>query len=181
MVIDIRDQVYRRSTLPLKCGEVFCGSSLPVAVIGVPGRRGGQRVTGVKVEIVNAAGMPVEADCFKRRGIYRCLFSAANFVVYGFVSKGMRVKLALEDGEIETVGVGDFEVKASGADSVQGDPSVRYVAKGSDIYLPSSVDNYGVQHYVKQTMVHDPDIGWGAIWDGDYVLSAEGEFVAVES
>lgn len=179
MVVNIRDQVCSRSTLPLKCGEVYSGSPLPIAVIGVPRLRGGLLVTGVTVEVVNAAGVPVEASCDCRRGIYRTLFSAANFAVYGFISKGLRVKLVLENGEIETIGVGDFEVKASGADAVKGDASAQYVKKGGDVYLPSTVDDAGVQHYVKQTMAYDAEIGWGAIWGGDYILSVEGEFVSV--
>ena len=34
----------------------------------------------------------------------------------------------------------------------------------------------GVQHYVRQVMSHDEDIGWGADWVGDYVI-VDGKFV----
>ena len=177
MVIDLRYNT-KKTALPLKCGTVFSGSALPVTLIGVPESRGGLRVCGVRVRLTNAAGMPVSAECFMQRGLWRCRFSAANFAVYGFISQGMSVEFVLDDGEIETVGVGDFEVVAANASAVKGEPSGVFVTKGSDVYVKSEVVD-GVQHYLKQKMVHDPDIGWGAVWTGDYILSAEGEYVEV--
>lgn len=179
MVVDLRYNT-KKPVLPLKCGTVFSGSALPVTLVGVPESRGGLRVCGVRVRVVNAAGMPVSAECFMQRGLWRCRFSAANFAVYGFVSQGMSVEFMLEDGEVETVGVGDFEVVAANASAVKGEPSGVFMPKGDDVYFKSSVDEDGVQHYLKQKMVHDPDIGWGATWVGDYVLTAEGNFVEVK-
>jgi hypothetical protein len=179
MVIDLRYNT-KKTALPLKCGTVFSGSALPVTLIGVPESRGGLRVCGVRVRVTNAAGMPVTAECFIQRGLWRCRFSAANFAVYGFISQGMSVELMLEDDEIETVGVGDFEVVAANASAVKGEIDGVFVSKGADVYLKSEVVD-GVQHYLKQEMVHDPDIGWGATWVGDYVLTAEGEYVEVGS
>jgi Mn-containing catalase len=54
-----------------------------------------------------------------------------------------------------------------------------YVVKGSDVYLKSEVVAE-VQHYVKQVMSYDPEIGWGADWTGDYIL-ADGEFIPVNA
>lgn len=179
MVIDLRYNT-KKTALPLKCGTVFSGSALPVTLIGVPESRGGLRVCGVRVRVTNAAGMPVTAECFIQRGLWRCRFSAANFAVYGFISQGMSVEFVLDDGEIETVGVGDFEVIAANASAVKGEPSGVFMSKGADVYHKSEVVD-GVQHYLKQKMVHDPDIGWGATWIGDYVLTAEGNFVEVGS
>ena len=179
MVIDLRFNT-EKTALPLKCGTVFSGSALPVTLVGVPESRGGLKVCGVRVRVVNAAGMPVSAECFMQRGLWRCRFSAANFAVYGFISQGMSVELVLDDGEIETVGVGDFEVIAANASAVKGEPSGVFMSKGADVYHKSEVVD-GVQHYLKQKMVHDPDIGWGATWIGDYVLTAEGEYVEVGS
>lgn len=178
MVIDLRYNT-KKTVYPLKCGSVFSGSALPVTVMGVPEMRGGLKVVGVRVRVTNAAGMPVTAECFIQRGLWRCRFSAANFAVYGFISQGMSVELVLDDGEIETVGVGDFEVVAANASAVKGEPSGVFMTKGADVYFKSSVDEDGVQHYLKQEMVNDPDIGWGAVWTGDYILSAEGEYVEV--
>jgi hypothetical protein len=177
MVIDLRFNT-KKTALPLKCGTVFSGSALPVTLIGVPESRGGLRVCGVRVRVTNAAGMPVTAECFIQRGLWRCRFSAANFAVYGFISQGMSVELVLDDGEIETVGVGDFEVVAANASAVKGEIDGVFMTKGADVYHKSEVVD-GVQHYLKQKMVHDPDIGWGATWIGDYVLTAEGNFVEV--
>ena len=178
MTIDLRDQARNRA-LPLKCATVYSGSMLALDLIGVPSERGGVAVEGVTVEVVNPAGMPVSAECFVRRGIHRCRFSASNFEVYGFVAKGLRVKARYEDGETETLGIGDFEVLASSGDAVKGEVTGVYMTKGSDVYLKSEIVD-GVQHYVKQRMVNDPEIGWGAIWEGSFVLSAEGEFVEVK-
>lgn len=178
MVIDLRFNT-KKTALPLKCGTVFSGSALPVTVIGAPESRGGLKVVGVRVRLTNAAGMPVSAECFMQRGLWRCRFSAANFAVYGFISQGMSVELVLDDGEIETVGVGDFEVVAANASAVKGEMDGVFMTKGADVYFKSSVDEDGVQHYLKQKMVNDPDIGWGATWIGDYVLTAEGNFVEV--
>jgi hypothetical protein len=180
MIIDVSMQA-KNSRLPLKCVSVYSGSALPIAFVGMPARRAGADVVAVTVEIVNAAGMPISGSCFKRRGLWRCLMSAANFAVYGFVAKGLRVVLELATGEKETLAVGDFEVLAVDASAVKGEPSAMYVRKGGDVFLPSSVDEDGVQHYLKQAMAYDAEIGWGATWIGDYVLTAEGEYVEVGS
>ena len=144
MVIDLRYNT-KKTALPLKCGTVFSGSALPVTVIGAPEARGGLKVVGVRVRLTNAAGMPVSAECFMQRGMWRCRFSAANFSVYGFISQGMSVEFVLDDGEIETIGVGDFEVVAANASAVKGEPSGVFMTKGADVYHKSEVVD-GVQH-----------------------------------
>lgn len=180
MKVSLKEQV-QNAALPLNCVRVFTGSALPLIVRDVPDVLCGARVAGVKVRVTNADGAPIEAPC--ERGApsqWFVLLAAKNFMRYGFVSNGVRVALTLEaDGEThETVlGVGDFEVIAANADAAPGVAGASYVTKGGDLYVRSETRD-GVQHYVKQTMEFVTGMGWGANWTGDYILTADGEFVA---
>ena len=101
----------------------------------------------------------------------------------GEVMAGIRIDATVErrDGTtaIVTVGVADLNIKAASADATAGTPSNMVMVKGGDFYCKSKMVG-GVQHYVKQVISHDPEIGWGADWTGDYVLGSDGQFVEVE-
>ena len=61
------------------------------------------------------------------------------------------------------------------ADAIPGDPISGLMHRGEDIYLPFETVS-GVRHYKKQCIAYDPEMeGWGAAWDGDYIL-VDGEF-----
>ncbi len=71
---------------------------------------------------------------------------------------------------------GKFVNTETGTSDYDGDGTAEeYYRIGSDLYF-KSYSKGGVQHYVKQTMSHDEEIGWGADWTGDYIL-VDGEFV----
>lgn len=180
MKISLKEQV-TNPALPVNCVRVHTGGALPLILFDVPDVLCGARVTGVKVRVTNADGASVEAPCERGApGRWFVLLAAANFTRYGFVSNGVRVTLTLEaDGETQeaVLGVGDFEVVAANADAAPGNAGASFVAKGGDLYVRSEVRD-GVQHYVKQTMEFVDGMGWGANWTGDYILTADGEFVA---
>jgi len=78
-----------------------------------------------------------------------------------------------------TIGVADMEIKAASANASPGSPGDMVMIKGTDIYFPFGEPVEGVQHYVKQKVVYDPEIGYGAEWVGDYILGSDGQFVEV--
>ena len=181
MKIQLYDQV-RNPAFPLKCVNHFTGGALPIELCGVPFFYSCEIVKSVKVSITNADGVELTGICEKRGYNWHVLFSAANFAHYGFVSKGVKVVLSLEgsggpDHET-TVAVGDFEIHAAAAGVQPGDPSSHYATKDGDQFEKIDVRD-GVQHYIKRVMVYDPDpaIGWGAKWEGDYILTADGNFI----
>ena len=181
MKIHLYDQV-RNPAFPLKCVNHYTGSALPVELTGVPFFYGGASVTGVRLTLTNADGVPVTAVCEKLGYDWHTLFAASNFAHYGFVSKGVKVELTLAgaDGtEHQTlIAVGDFEIHAAAAGVQPGDPSAHYATKDGDHFEKIDVRD-GVQHYIKRVMVFDPDpaIGWGAKWEGDYILTSDGNFI----
>lgn len=181
MKIHLYDQV-RNPAFPLKCANHFTGSALPIELCGIPFFYACSRVTGVSVTITNADGVELTGLCEKCGYEWRVLFAATNFVHYGFVKKGVKVVLSLEgsDGRYHqtVLAVGDIEINASAAGAQPGDPSAHYATKDGDHYEKIDVRD-GVQHYIKRVMVFDPDpaIGWGAKWEGDYILTADGNFI----
>lgn len=182
MRIDLSIQAERGFALPVMPVTTYSSSALPVEVTGLPARIIGGEVSEVSITVVNADGAPVTARAFRSCGGWAALFAGLNFEHYGDVRRGVRIQATVvhPDGSTATVtvGVADLWILPVGEGAVKGSPAVSYVTKGSDVYLKSEVVD-GVQHYLKQKMVHDPDIGWGAVWTGDYILSAEGEYVEV--
>ena len=111
------------------------------------------------------------------------LFAASNFANYGEVKCGIKIDATIErrDGTnaVVTVGVADLTIAAANANASAGTPVGHYAVKGCDLYLKTQLVE-GVQHYTKQTMVHDAEIGWGAEWHGDYIMDASGNFVEAD-
>lgn len=177
MKIHLYDQV-RNPAYPPKCVNTYTGSALPLELIGVPFYHGGAAVTGVSVTLTNADGVELTGICEKRGYDWKVLFAASNFAHYGFVSKGVKITLTLAGGHQTILAVGDLEIRAAAANAQPGDPSARYVTKDGDHYEKIDVRD-GVQHYIKRVMVFDPDpaIGWGAKWEGDYILTDDGNFI----
>ena len=177
MTIDLTLQMRHDPTLPTMPVKVNSGSALPIELVGIPGRISGGEVKAVTVEIVNADGQPISAACERVGETWAVLFAASNFERYGFVRFGFRVIAQVAAGDT-TFGVscgGDFEVAASSPSAEPGNPTAGYQIAGDDIYQKSYVAD-GVQHYVKQSVVYDERVGWGAVWGGDYVKKADGTF-----
>lgn len=183
MVVDLKDN-FVNPALPLKCAFAHTGSALPVILFGAPAAYAGRAVVGMKVTVTNADGIELTADCAHGTFTWNALFAAANFTNYGFVSKGFKVEVRLRpvaDGgsyDYVTIGCGDLEVLATSASATPGTPGAHYVEKGGDLYLKTQLVE-SIQHYTKQSMVFDPEIGWGAEWSGDYILDSSGNFVEV--
>lgn len=181
MKIYLRDQLLNPA-YPAKCVSVRTGSALPIEFCDVPFFYNGLRVTGVKVSVTNANGVAVEVPCEKRGARWFVQFAASNFVNYGYVSKGFKVTLQLKSDDDRcfdcVVSVGDVDISAASASAMPGNPGNFYMTKDGELYVRSHVIE-GVQHFVKQEMVFDPDplLGWGAKWTGDYILSNAGDYV----
>lgn len=164
--------------IPLKGLQHFTGSALPIEIPDAPAWRAGRKVTGVIVTVTNADGVECVAECDSGATGWTCLFSAACFANYGFVSGGVKVDLVM-GGDSETVAMGDIDIMRAAASASPGVPDSFVAQKGGDIYCKTRVVD-GVQHYAKQTISFDAEMGaYGAEWSGDYILDASGNFVDV--
>lgn len=183
MKVLLKLQAEADQTLPPMPVSVYTGSALPLELVGIPAKMAGGEVLGVSVTVTNADNQPLTGQCFKVGAEWYTLFAAAGFTNYGFVKQGVKFDVTVKraDGStaVVTIGVADFEVKPASPNAVAGQPSQGYVVKGGDIYCKSKMVG-GIQHFVKQSMSYDPKIGWGADWGGDYVLSADGQYVPYE-
>jgi hypothetical protein len=184
MTVNCSLQCQKSPRIPLDPLAVFAGSSMPVALVGIPDSRPDGDIVSVSVSIVNADGATFTAPCTKSGVKWFVAFAGSCFPNYGLVELGYRVVATVATGErtsmTSVIGVGDLEILKTTPDTHPGDPTKNYVIKGSDVYDKSRmVDD--VQHYVKQTMVYDDEMGaWGASWDGDYIL-VDGEFQEVSA
>lgn len=183
MKINLNIQMENMLTLPVMPVGVYTGSALPLEICGIPAMMAGGGVSGVSVTVTNADGVPVTGAAEACGGAWMILFAASNFANYGEVMAGIKIDatIARRDGTnaVVTVGVADLKIKAASANASPGTPGNMVMVKGTDIYFPFGEPVEGVQHYVKQTVVYDPDIGYGAEWSGDYILSSDGQFVEV--
>ena len=183
MKINLNIQMENMLTLPVLPVGIYTGSALPLEIQGIPAMMAGGVVSGVSVTVTNADGVPVTGAAAVVGGVWMILFASSNFANYGDVMAGVKIDATIDrrDGTAATVtvGVADLEIKAASANATPGTPSNRYAVKGGDLYLKTQLVE-GVQHYTKQTMAFDPEIGWGAEWSGDYILDASGNFVEVE-
>lgn len=179
MKIELLHNIAQDPTLPIGPVRGFTGSSLFLELCGIPPKIGGCDVASVDVSIVNADGAPITGTAERADVIWRILFASSNFATFGNIKNGAKVtaELVRADGTrfATTLGVGNVEIVKGDPSAEPGDPSRAFVVKGDDVYLKSEIVE-GVQHYVKQEMEYDPEIGWGANWTGDYVL-VDGEFV----
>lgn len=182
MKINLNIQMENMLTLPVMPVGIYTGSALPLEIVGIPAMMAGGVVSGVSVTVTNADGIPVTGAAAAVGGTWMILFAASNFANYGDVMAGIRIDATVDrsDGTtaVVTVGVADLNIKAASADATPGTPSNMVMVKGGDIYCKSQMVG-GVQHYVKQVISHDPEIGWGADWTGDYVLGSDGQYVEV--
>lgn len=181
MEINFEIQTEYGATIPLLPVKTYTASALPL-ILSVPTSMYGKDVSGVGVSLKNADGVVMTANCNKlAAGIWTTIFGAANFDNYGFVKNGAKFTATLSDGTnttVITLGIADVEIVASSSQASPGDPSTAYEVKGGEIYVKSRIVQ-GVQHYVRQNMEYEAEIGWGAVWSGDYVL-VNGEFVEVQ-
>ena len=183
MKINLNIQMENMLTLPVMPVGIYTGSALPLEIVGIPATMAGGVVSGVSVTVTNADGIPVTGAANAVGGSWMALFAASNFTSYGEVKYGVKIEVTVErrDGTTATitVGVADLSIKAANANATPGTPVSHYAVKGGDLYIKTQVVE-GVQHYTKQTMAHDAEIGWGAEWHGDYIMDASGNFVEVE-
>ena len=183
MKINIDIQNNYDHTLPLLPTRTWSGSSLPVEICGVPYTIGGDMVTGITIIVTNADGEPYTCACEYVGGKWCTVIGSAAFTTYGFIELGIKVKAMVKNasGTIipVTIAAGDFEVVKSDATAQPGSggggTSGNYQTRGGDLYLKTQIVD-GIQHYTKQVMEYDPDIGWGASWTGDYIKDDEGNF-----
>lgn len=185
MKIDITKQLKTDPSFPIDPVRTYTGSALPIEVVGVPNVRGTGYVVGVKVEITNADGVTLPVNLARRLdGVWGCVFAASNFAAFGWVENGVTVSLEITNPNgngthLEKIGRGDFEVLSGSASARPGDPSSHYRTIGDDDFKKSQVVD-GVQHFKKVEIAYDEDMGdWGFDLTGDYILSADGEFVPV--
>lgn len=184
MIIDLMKQAMN-ARIPLNCTAVYNSSSLAIEVTHLRMFADLGALRKVEVIVVNADGLKLTAEAKKvertNGDAYTCTFASTNFEHYGFVVRGVKIVLTISPSDDEEelkyiAGVGDFEVMQASADATAGNPGASgYEARGEDVYLRTEVVD-GVQHYTKQVMVYDAAIGWGATWEGDYILT-DGEFV----
>ena len=183
MKIDAKIQATIDPTFPLAPLRGFTGSAVLVELAGIPGILGGGVVDSLAVSLVTPDGMPVAGFAEKVGAEWHALFAAANFTGYGNVRRGFKATATILRNDGTTfplvIGVGNLEIAAGTPEAHPGDPSKSYAVKGSDIYCKSYKAG-DVQHYVKQVMEYDPEIGWGANWTGDYVLE-DGDYVPYEA
>lgn len=184
MIINVTDQACITPALPLRRCATFVDSSIPVAVIGVPTDRADGTVTGVTVALTNADGIQASAPCaLDDYGAWRTAFAGSCFPTFGYVARGVKVTLTLDDDGVSrssTLAVGDLEIMPDAADSRPGDPSAYYQQKGGDIYAKSEIVD-DVQHYKRIGIEYNADMAAWAFSDpaGDYIL-VNGEFQEVE-
>lgn len=183
MKIDLTAQIFDDPHLPAGPVKGFTASAVPVELVGIPATLGCGAVVGVSVTLTTPDGMPVTAPAEKVGSEWHVLFAASNFTSYGTTRHGFKTDAAIkrDDGTTfqTTLAVGNLQIDAGTPSAEPGDPSKGYVAKGDDIYLKSQIVE-GVQHFVKQAMEYDAEIGWGATWSGDYIL-VDGEYVAYQA
>lgn len=181
MRLDVTLQI-KNPRFSLQDLQGFTSSALPVEVTGMPDDFGAAgEVAVVRIELVTPDGLRLSAVGDRRGASYYALFAADNFPTYGIVRKGVKIYATLVQGGAShemLVAVGDLDISAAAAEAVPGDSAAAYVQKGDKLYLQTTLDEYGVQHYTLQRMVYDDDIGWGAEWVGDYILNGN-EFVEV--
>ncbi len=180
MKIKLNLQATVDQTLPPLPVKIFTGSALPLELEGIPGEWAGGEVVGVSVTVKNADGVDVAAECALVGNEWQCLFAGSNFPSWGFVENGVRITVAVKRSDDTTayviVGVADFDIKPATTSASPGTPGAMVAIKGGDVYLKTQVLD-GVQHYTKQQMAFDSRVGWGATWTGDYILTADGDFV----
>jgi hypothetical protein len=176
MKVDLSLQFEHDLTLPAHPVKVFTGSALPLELVGIPDRIGGRAVEGVSVGVVNADGRSVQALCERRSLAWTATFAPSCFETYGYVQRGFKVYVSL--GSDEVIVGGDLEVAAGSPQASAGSAQGFYQLAGGDVYRKSTVVD-GVQHFVKEQMVYDGDIGWGLEWVGDFIQAADGTFKEV--
>lgn len=184
MIIHLKKNIRLDVTLPIGPVSGFTSSALPLEFVDIPGEICGAAVVAVAVTVTNADGVAATAPCEHADGVWRVIFAASCFEHYGYVESGVSVALTLRDGSGNerrmVLAVGDLEVKRSSPSAAPGDPGKSYQIKGEDIYVKTRVID-GVQHYARQEMSYDAEMGaWGADWLGDYIL-VDGEFVPFQA
>lgn len=174
MTLNLRYQA-KDPSLPTAPLRTFAGSALALDLL-VPQAIAGEPLAGVAVTIVNADGAPATAPAVcQTPGWWSVVFAGSVLPSYGYVTNGFRAVATLGTGEAthETIlAVGDLDIRAASATAIPGDVAASLQTKGGDIYCKTTVVD-GVQHYAKQTIAYDADMGaWGATWSGDYILVA---------
>ena len=179
MKIDLTHQIAENPLFPAGPLVGYSGSSVLAELCGVPAALGGGTVAGVAVSLTLPDGIPVTAPAEKVGSEWHVLFAAANFTCYGVTRRGFKAVATIQrdNGTIfpYTLGIGNLRIDPGTPDAQPGDPMKNYVVKGDEVYLKSQMVG-DVQHYIKQVMEYDAEIGWGASWIGDYIL-VDGEFV----
>ena len=179
MKIDLKVQIEVNPLYPAGPLFGYSGSTVLAELVSVPASLAGGTVAGVEVTLTTPDGLQVTAPAEKVGSEWHVLFAASNFTCFGTTRRGFKAVaiIARDNGTTfpYTLGIGNLHIDAGTPDAQPGDPSKGYVVKGDEIYFKSEVVE-GLQHYVKQVMEYDPEIGWGAAWTGDYIL-VDGEFV----
>lgn len=182
MKVYLKNQIEDNPLLPAGPLVGYSGSSVLAELVDIPEELGGGTVSAVSVTLTTPDGMSITAPAEKVGSEWHVLFAASNFTCYGTTRRGFKaVAIIVRDNGTTfpyTLGIGNIRIDAGTPDAQPGDPSKGYVVKGDDVYLKSEIVE-GVQHYVRQSMEYDSEIGWGANWTGDYVL-VNGEFVNLD-
>ena len=189
MVYKIFDDIQEHGCARLPVGYTYAGSACPVEIEALPEVFCSADVIGVAVTLVNADGRPITVPAERTtRGGWTVLVRGEFFERPGFVASGVRLTLELKRGialYTVTLAVGDLEVTAVEPSAQPGDQPASavqmktLVEEGGVLYVATTVDEAGVQHYVRQAIVYDQEMdAWGAEWSGDYVRGEDGKMEA---
>lgn len=184
MKIDLKVQIEVDPLYPAGPLAGYSGSTVLAELVGVPASLAGGTVAGVEVTLTTPDGLQVTEPAEKVGSEWHVLFAASNFTCFGTTRRGFKAVAIIvrDDGTTfpYTLGIGNLHIDAGTPDAQPGDPSKSYVVKGEDIYVKTRVID-DVQHYARQEMSYDAEMGaWGAEWLGDYIL-VDGEFVPFQA
>lgn len=177
MIIDISHQATFDSTLQLLPVKINTGSALSLDIFGVPKYLAGKPVLSVTVTITNPDAVTASAAADKLGSFWSVKFAASLFTSYGEVLRGLKISATTADATT-ILALADFVVVAATPDAAAGSPGAHYQSKGGDIYIKSEVID-DIQHYKRLSIAYSSRLGtWGFNDpEGDYVLSANGDFV----
>ena len=179
MRVDLTLQLKYDQTLPVMPVKASANRPLALEFTGIPERVLAPPVTAVKIRLVNADMEPIEVGAAQGPdGGWGALFAPSCFRSWGYVALGFQATLLSGVETLATV-MGGLDIRSSEPSVSPGKAAEVYQLAGGDVYKKSKLVGT-VQHYVKEELVFDAEIGWGLTWTGDYIKNG-GEFVPVES
>jgi hypothetical protein len=168
---------------PLVDTWTLSGSAAIFSIIGVPESFGGIPITGVALQLTNADGTTLTLTATQSIGSWAVTFPATHFSAYGIIDGGVRVHALGTSGGSPvdiTLATGNLCIKQDDPTARPGEMSAGVWYRGEDVFNKAGApDAQGIQHYKKQVLAYDAEMGdWGVTWVGDYIIE-NGNFVEV--